>query len=37
MKILGSIAIFGRISYPTHIFEPAIALRGNAAEVRFPC
>jgi hypothetical protein len=37
MKILGSIAIFGRISYLTHIFEPAMALRGNAAEVRFPC
>jgi hypothetical protein len=37
MKNLGPIAIFGRISYLTHIFEPAMALWGNVAEVRFPC
>ena len=37
MKILGSTANFGRISYLTHIFGPAMALCGNAAEVRFPC
>jgi hypothetical protein len=36
MKNLGSIAIFGRISYLTHGFEPAMALWGNAAEVGFP-
>jgi len=37
MKNLGSIAIVGRISYLTHIFEPAMALCRNEAEARFPC
>ena len=37
MKNLGSTAIFGRISYLTHTFEPGMALWEAAAEVRIHC